>query len=251
MPAEKHYPRAPIKEALIDLRVKHADGSNLDSMKAFGSVIEKEYPYAATRGMVQAKISGVIPGPQPNFSSSQTVLGYIYHSTDRLQAVQGRLDGFTFSRFFPYQDWASFRAEAQRLWDIYVKTTEAKIVERVAVRYLNVLDLPAVEGTVRFEDYIQTLPNSGIEGDQELEQFLVRLVLPQSDLNGKLVLTETLLPEQLPNRVSLLIDIDLFRESSSFSVNDAEIWNTLDKFRLRKNEYFEAAITDKAREMFR
>src|SRR5205085_11332812 len=166
---------------------------------------------------------------------------------DRLQAVQARLDGFTFSRFSPYLNWLQLVTEGRRLWEIFVKTTQPQAVQRVAVRYINQINIPiSDEKVLRFEDYLQTCPVIGPQAGQDLEQFFMRLILPQKDLAAQLILTEALLPAQ-GSTVGVILDIDLFRENASIGVDSPEIWSILDEFRSRKNRYFEASITENAR----
>ena len=133
---------------------------------------------------------------------------------------------------------------------MFVDVLSPMTVERVAVRYVNLINLPLRKGSLRFEDYLRTFPQiAGIEEDIELEQFLVRLVMPQPDLSAKLILTETLLPPQ-SDVLGVILDIDLFRENISLDVRSEEIWSILETFRSRKNKYFEASITDAARSLF-
>jgi len=82
----------------------------------------------------------------------------------------------------------------------------------------------------------------------------MRVVLPQNDLMARLILTEWVLPPQLPpplQSLGVILDLDIAQESTSFDVRSGEIWVLLDRFRERKNRYFELSITDATRELFR
>jgi uncharacterized protein (TIGR04255 family) len=251
MLAEKHYPNAPITEALIDFRVDYGEEISLQRLNAFGAVIRQTYPHSDTRDFLQAEIQFAPGQLQPGTSSTRKTVGYIFHSEDRRQAVQARLDGFTFSRFKPYENWAKLKTEAHRLWDSFVSLTRPKKVNRIAVRYINQLNLPLKGEGLRFEDYLRTFPEVGGDADQPIEQFFVRLVLPQNDLSARLVLTEALLPPQQPEAIGVILDLDLFNQNVSFEAQSSEIWDILDRFRERKNQYFEASITDATRELFK
>ena len=248
MPTHQPYPNAPLTEALIDFRVKFNHDISLDKLKRFGAEVSAQYPNETTRDLLQGQIN--FGASEPQTQSSRTAIGYIYHSGDRRQAVQARLDGFTFSRFTPYQDWAHLVKETKRLWGIFIEVLRPTVVVRVAVRYVNQINLPLKAGTLRFEDYLRTFPQlTGIEEDVDLEQFFVRLVMPQRDLSARLILTETLLPPQ-DHFLGVILDIDLFRDDISLDARSEEIWAILEMFRSRKNKYFEASITDAARELF-
>ncbi|MGH9499470.1 MAG: TIGR04255 family protein [Terriglobales bacterium] len=247
MPIHRHYPNAPITEALIDLRVGYGQSISLETLKKFGAEIKSEYPNEATRDLFQSHIT--LDPSAPSARSSKSTIGYIFHSGDRKQAVQARMDGFTFSRFPPYQDWHHLVNETKRLWGLFVEVAQPTTVLRVAVRYINQINLPLNKGALRFEHYLRTFPASGLEENVELEQFLVRLVMPQKDIAARLILTEALLPPQ-DAYIGVILDVDLSRENVALDVRSDEIWAILESFRERKNRYFEASITDASRELF-
>ena len=247
MISERHYEKAPITEALIDLRVTYAEGVSLDKLRQFGAMVRDQYPHEAPREMLQGQFD--FSSANPSTRSSRTTVGYIFHSEDRRQAVQARLDGFTFSRFAPYLDWSHLVDEAKRLWVIFVSNLSPTAVVRVAVRYVNQINLPLKGGALMFESYLKTFPGVGLDQDVSLEQFFLRLVMPQEDLQAKLILTEALLPQQ-GDSLGVILDIDLFRENLSISAQSNEIWDILKTFRERKNKFFESSITDKTRELF-
>jgi uncharacterized protein (TIGR04255 family) len=243
----RHYPNAPITEALIDIRVIYPQGTTLEKLKKFGAEVRDRYPHENTREMMEGKID--FSTSKPLSQSSRSTIGYIFHSADRKQAVQVRLDGFTFSRFAPYRNWDHMMDETKRLWNAFVALLDPTSVLRVAVRYVNQINLPLKEGTLSFEHYLSTFPKIGTDDDILLEQFFLRLVMPQKDLSAQLILTEALLPEQGAT-LGVILDIDLFRENLSLPARSGEIWDMLEKFRERKNRFFETSITDAARELF-
>ena len=248
MPTHRHYPRAPITEAIIDFRVAYGQNISLERLKKFGAEIRTDYPHEGSRDIFQSQIT-FDASPTTTQASSRSTVGYIFHSIDRRQAVQARLDGFTFSRFAPYQDWPHLVDETKRLWSLFVRVVQPTSVLRVAVRYINQINLPLKGGSLRFEDYLRTFPAIGIDNDVELEQFFVRLVMPQKDLSAQLILTEALLPPQ-EGHIGVILDVDLARENLALDVHSADIWAMLETFRERKNLYFEASLTDASRELF-
>jgi uncharacterized protein (TIGR04255 family) len=50
--------------------------------------------------------------------------------------------------------------------------------------------------------------------------------------------------------IPIILDLDLFVERPQVA-NEEELWALFEKLRVRKNEYFEASITDKTRELIR
>ncbi len=122
---------------------------------------------------------------------------------------------------------------------------------RVAVRYLNQINLPGTSANP--EDYFNTYRQLASNLSEELRQigpFSMTLRIPQRDLNGMLILNEALASQQtVKNTVPVILDIDLFVPTPKIA-DDGSVggWHRL---RERKNIYFEACITDKTRELIR
>lgn len=253
MEPNRHYPNAPITEALIDIQVQYAAPITLEKLREFGETLKGEFPHVTSRNIVEALLTANPDQPAATkFDSKQSTVGYMWLSPDKKDVFQGRLDGFTFSRLKPYQNWQTLRESTRNMWDRFTNGTGVTQVKRIALRYINQLDLPIGPKGLRFEDYLETFPVSGTSKveDEDIDQFIMRLVLPQKDLNASLVLTEALLPPQIPGHASVILDLDLFRENLNIPAASNDIWDILEEFRIRKNRFFEASITNSARELF-
>ncbi|MDZ7965370.1 MAG: TIGR04255 family protein [Nostoc sp. DedSLP03] len=242
----QHYIKAPITEAVIDLRVEMSFEGGLSSLNDFGHRIQAEYLKRSELVNVESQIQ--IKEGETSIAGNQTVFGYRYSSPDNKQIVQARLDGFSFSRLAPYEKWEIFRDEARRLWDLYQVTTNSTTVTRVAVRYINRLDLPLPLNNLK--EYLLTAPEISHKLSQGLSDYFMQLEIPQEDIEATLVLIEALIPSSKDNFLSVLLDIDLFSHVD-FASNDDKHWSLLETFRSRKNEIFEACITDKTRELLK
>ncbi len=243
MEAKINYTKIPITEALIDLRIKPPVSEELSSLEDFGHQIQPEYTKLDDIVLLENQIN--FQGDVASASSNQAVTGYRFLSRDSKQIVQARLDGFSLSRIAPYQTWETLRDEARRLWNIYQTATNSETVNRVAVRYINRLDLPLPFND--FKEYLLTLPEISPQISQGLSDYLMQLQIPQEDIGAMLVLTEALIPSLNDDVVSVLLDIDLFSNNVGFSSTMDEHWRLLETFRIRKNKIFEGCITDKTR----
>jgi len=246
MLAELHYSRSPLTEAVIDLQVRLPHWVTLDFLAQIQTGQEVNYPTRQDRILVQGQLS-TNPNMHPT-TGSRTHIGYSFISTDKRRVAQARLDGFTFSWLAPYESWEVFRDEARRWWTIYRNTFEPKAITRVAVRYINRLDLPLPVRDLK--EYLRTVPEVSPDLPQDLSDYFMQLHIPQEDLNGMLILNQALVPPSQPNIASILLDIDLFREIDIPSTED-ELWDFLEHVRHRKNEVFEACITNLTRELIR
>src|SRR5688572_30005702 len=103
----------PITEALIDIRTELEADVGLAQLALAHERIKANYPKKKVRQRVQGSVIFTgIEGNEPRTESK--VLdpdGFICWSQDDAQAVQFRLDGFTFSRLRPYRDWDSMQSE--------------------------------------------------------------------------------------------------------------------------------------------
>ena len=235
-----HYEKAPITEALIDIRVELSTELRFEDLHAIRKHVSKDYPQEETRNLAEGTIQFA---PAMQASVQQKPWGLLFRNEAKNQVLQARLDGFTFSRLEPYETFEKLRGEARRLWDIYRELMRPKRVTRVAVRYINQLNIPGM--TVEPEDYLNTYPHVSDQLPPELRNFgpyLMRLPMHQGDLKGTLVINEA--------TVSIVLDFDLHVDDPPVTT-EQELWSFFDRLRERKNAYFEACITDKTRELIR
>ena len=77
----------------------------------------------------------------------------------------------------------------------------------------------------------------------------MQIRLPQSDIESTAILNQTIVPAAHADSISVVLDIDLFRDHA-LPRDESELWNCFEVLHERKNEIFEACITDAARELF-
>lgn len=242
LPSSKHYSRAPITEALIDIRAVLPDEVTLATLMDVHSSIKTDYPMLQDFLMLHGQM---VAGASVGATASQTQVGYIFSSSDQKQIFQARLDGFTFSQLAPYDRWETFQKEAQRLWSIYQSVTKPKLINRLALRYINRLDLPLPVGELK--DYLRTVPEVSPDLPQGLSGYFMQLQILQEDISAMLILNQALIPATTPEVVSVLLDIELSR---GIELPDLETtWEILEQLHNRIDQVFEACITDRIREL--
>ncbi len=185
-------------------------------------------------------------GDRVSASASQEQTGFAFVSEDQRQVFQTRFDGFTFSRLAPYGTWEPFRDEARRLWTLYRERVNPVEVTRLAVRYINRFDLPGTE--VEMKEYFRTTPEISPDLPQVLSEFFMQVLFAQEDLRGHVLISQTIIPPATPDVMSVVLDIDLFRMADVPNDENA-IWRFFEQLRERKDEIFEACITERAREL--
>ena len=120
-------------------------------------------------------------------------------------------------------------------------------IVRVAVRYVNRIDIPLPLGD--FNEYLRTVPEVSPDLPQGLAGYFMRLEIPMDDIKSRCLVNEAIIEPSVPNVVSVVLDIDVFR-TEDLPTEEDEIWSFIEDLRARKNSVFEACITDKARELF-
>lgn len=244
-----HYPKAPLTEALIDIRVALPPSMAVTDLAKVRSGEEERYPLEAGHYQLTSQIEINSAERSSATSAKQTQTGHVFRTTDERQVWQVRFDGFTFSRLAPYDRWETMRDEARRLWQLYRQVLQPQSITRIAVRYINRLELPiSEEQSLDYKDYLRTGPEVSPGLPQGLAGFFMQLQMPQDDLSAMLILTEATVPSGNARVGSVLLDIDLFREID-LPQDDDSLWLLFERFRVRKNDTFEGSITDRLREM--
>ncbi len=246
MATSRHYPKAPITEAIIDLRVELPEGIGVADLEKVHDGLKSAYPTRKNR--ILAEVQGQIGDQGAATAARSKHLGYLFTSRDEKQVFQARLDGYTMSRLAPYESWEPFRDEAQRLWGMYRSIAKPKKVTRLAVRYINRLDLPLPVADLK--DYLRTVPEVSSELPQNLAGYFMQLRIPQEDIKSLLVVNQAIIDPAKPGVASVVLDNDIFRVDD-LPTDEQGIWDFFEVLRQRKNDVFEASITDQLRELFK
>jgi uncharacterized protein (TIGR04255 family) len=246
MQVSRRYLKAPITEALIDLKVTLPEEFSTDDLAHIYARVSDRFP---TQESIQTGSLVFQAGPTIRIDTNQQHSGFLFRSKDGVKIVQATLNGFTFNRLAPYDSWEELSSDAKYLWGIYKEICKPTSVTRAAIRFINQINIPAKE-LVDLEDYLHTVPQVPPDLPQGvLNSFFTQLQIPQDDLNCMLIINEALVPRTSPDFISVILDFDLFRQQI-WQVDDEDIWRFLEELRRRKNVVFEASITDKARRLF-
>lgn len=237
--------RPPISEALIDLRVTLPPGVDADRMSAFGSVVRSTYP-ESQNVLAWTGAFGLQNGQPLVQEPKSQQLGFMYRSVDRLQVVQARTDGFTFSRLRPYTEWEQFRNEAKALWGEFCRIAAPLSVQRVALRYINRIEVPTGKD---IKDYIRLVPEVPPELPQSVMNLLMRLVVPSED--GAVAVITEFSEQPQGGIVPTVLDIDAYKDSLDLVPASEDVWNVLDELRAFKNSIFFNSLTDLVLESYK
>lgn len=240
-----HYSRAPITEAIVDIKVILSETLSADKILEIHPHILEHFP---TTEPLYVDSLTVQAGPDIQVQTSRQHNGFLFRSADGKRIFQATLQGFTFNLLAPYTSWEEFSSDARYLWGIYKDICKPASVTRVAVRYINQINIP-VKGQIELREYLKIVPEVTPDLPQKnLSSFFMQLQIPQEDLNCMLVINETLTLPPSPEFISIILDIDLFRQQF-WKSDDEDIWSFLTQLRDRKNLIFRKSITEKTEEL--
>lgn len=251
MTTPRHYPNAPITEAIIDVRVTLPEGTPVSACRLTDKLQSTDYP--TTEELFQASALFEVSNNRGSAAVERSATGFKFTAANGKRIVQSRINGFAFSRLWPYECWEEFRDEAKAIWTVYRKAVTPISVSRLAVRYINRIDIPTeqIAPTVRIdlEEYFRTVPAVSPDLSQEMSGFFMQLCLEQPGIGGRVLINQTIVAPPRENVLSVVLDIDLIREADVPSSDD-DIWEFFETLHVRKNDIFEACITDKTRSLF-
>jgi len=238
MANKRHLKNAPIIEAIVDIQVKSLPESYLQTLKAIHAAIADKYP----EELEHRKMQTTIRLGETEARTEHSLIGYRHISENKTQVFLATLNGFTFSRLRPYETWESFRKEALALWELYANTVNPELITRVALRYINRLEIPFPGES--FDKYLTSPPNLSPNISQAIGSFLTRIIIPEPALYATAVITQAMDPlfSKDTRTAPVILDIDVFKEGE---FTKEETWGAIiDQLRELKNKIFFESITE-------
>ncbi len=241
MTPRPHLARAPIREAVLDIRAQVVGEDAEDRIRQFGSSLADRYPKCEPIHLFHGQVrfdQGGIAGQEQGTVRQ----GYRLTSRDQKEVVQVRRDGFTFSRLRPYESWDSMVAKAWPVWERFVQRLRPRGASRVATRFINVLPVEPGQSLDRLLVAPPSVPDSL---PSPIGAFLFRYVTEPTDDITSIV---SLATERESGSLALVLDIDCFaqRDFSVTANGMNDIRQMLVRLRESKNTVFFATITEEA-----
>jgi uncharacterized protein (TIGR04255 family) len=233
--------RAPITEAVINLRLADTQQPSIERLSQFAESLRDQYP----KQFVQRQMSGELTiephKERTSMSSQHRTIGYALVSEDGRNVVQARRDGFSFSRLRPYTSWEQVQRDVAGCLASYTRAVEAVLVEQVSLRYINHIKLPA--GKIALDEWFSLRPILPWP-EVLMDDFVMRTEIPHPD-DPKFVAIVTLgvLPKHEEETTTYLLDIDTRAKVDPGAAGD--VWGVLNDLRELKNDMFFGTLTEK------
>lgn len=236
------YPTAPIVNSVIEVKFVGVLPNQL--IERVAQKLRRNYANrtdAITREVV------INPTAESaSFGEPHVVVDF--SSSDETERLRIQTQSLIFEQLAPYPGWDQFCGRFARDWSLIDKLVRREPIERIGVRFINRLDVPDDEET--------RLPN----------RFVTVAVAPPSQFQGatnvgvnyqadygprplRLILNVGFCDSPILHKRGILLDIDVIAERSPPQATD-EIFALLNEIRDLKNEIFEEAVTDVARNTF-
>lgn len=209
---------------------------------ALAKELKDEFPTKHERRNFEARIEikdGKLVSPRVDSTSFG---GIRVGNVDGTILVQFRPDGFTLNNMKDYVGGDQLLDRALTFWDLFVQRAQPEAVSRIALRYINRLNLPLTPGDP-FTRYLTSPPGLPEGAPRRLSEFLSRIVGHDEQRQATAVVIQQLNRQEGKQPVAITVDVDVFR-TGTFPVGSTALREVLDSLRALKNETFFALLTD-------
>lgn len=247
----QHLPRAPIVEAVIDIRARPTAEFEEHTIKARLEGQLGDYQFLDSQREIQIEHAmnleaGTQPGP---IIRDLGWKGLRFQSHDGKYIVQYNRDGFVFSRLAPYQSWEQLFGEAMRLWREYLGLARPVEIHRIGLRYINRIQLSPDE--LRFEDYLNPAPVPPNGLDLPFHGFMHHdaLAIPGHPYTINVIRTMQPPGGASVEGLGLILDIDVSTTQGT-DLDEMLLEQRLLEMRWLKNKVFFGSITQNSLRLF-
>lgn len=247
MAEPRHLSNPPITEALIDIQVEPVASLNTALIEEAYTTFRDRFPEKRILRRRSLKFDmGVEQGPGAE-TTDGGIVGYHFVAKNGEKLVQFKLDGFTFNKLPPYDTWEAVCEEAKQLWSIYKDVLKPNYIKRIAVRYVNKIEIPVGS---EISDYFTAPPLVPDGLPKAIEKFISRITIGNPELNASAIITLAFEGVYKADKVPILLDIDVYKLLKINANEDSDIWSDFKKFRDFKNEIFFNSLKEKALESY-
>jgi uncharacterized protein (TIGR04255 family) len=240
----RRYRNPPIQEALVEFHTGPGQDWDPTILGKLHEKVKAAYPgKPRQQKLFQASIRAA--DGQPSGISVQEGIGrFQLVDADGHRIISLGPDVLSVNVLKPYDGWEHFKPRIEAALRAYVEVSGADKVNRIGVRYVNKIVVPA--SNIPLPQYFLVGPSMPPGLPSTVAGFLNRAehVFPDG---VKLILTFASI-EAVPGTSALLLDIDVIWEGTPLDM--AAALNMVEDLHDREGVAFEALITEKTREVF-
>ncbi|MER8745886.1 TIGR04255 family protein [Mesorhizobium sp. M1004] len=236
------YRRAPIVEAVIELRLETP--LPIRQAEKFRDRMKKTYPVVKDRMEFEVLFEG-----GKTAAVNSTITGFNMNSTDSVDVLLIQTKGFSTARLAPYEGWEALKARLIDSYEVFMKLFGRLPVAAASTRFINRVDIP--DSVILGQD-IDSFFRFGVQSPKGLFKscsgFSVTADVVESETGLAAKVTCASDASPLIDHQSFLVDIDV-RTIEKLPMRQDEMWAKVDELRKAKNNFFEASITDRVRDL--
>lgn len=236
------FPVAPLVEVVF--AASFGDGLDPDQRHSVAAGASVAYP--TTRLEKHHGIKFDLDGDEISIGEPETT--YRLEGTDGTELLLVRPDGIATCQLAPYKSWNSlldrFSRDLMLVWERHPD----KRVSRLAVRSINRIDVPLVNGLANFEDYLalhiqvpSVVPSIG--------PFQLQLTIPIPEAKAFATVRSGLTDPAVEDKASFILDIDLARVED-IPESPEGVFKVFNELHDPKNRLYKGFLTPKALEEF-
>jgi uncharacterized protein (TIGR04255 family) len=241
VPDPRPLARPPIVEALVDFRVAFSSPIEPGIFESLPAQLAERFPVNEKKQRIGTELR-FEAGKVAQATMTQEAAGVFLRSSDSTQIAQFRTDGFTLNQLAPYRGGEELLRLALETWEQYAAITHPQAVTRLALRYIDKLDLPYKHGDA-FTRFLTSPPDLPLPAPQSVSGFLSRVVAHEGETT--IVVTQKLESSPKKDPPTVVIDIDAF-QSASLPITSTDLAPRLAELRAVKNRVFFALLTEEA-----
>ena len=233
-----HLSKAPIVEAVIDIRVVPTvpwDEAGLQT-----ELKKRLSAYPKIEPLRESRLQFFPDKPDKPVFENFGCVGFKLTSEDNTYITQFKKNQFVCSRLKPYEDWGRFNKEAMSLLAIYCELLKPTEVQRVGLRFIN--RIVPERMTFELSDYYESAPEPVRGLNLPLEGFLHHDIIQVPETAYLINLIKTV--QKSPTEIGLILDIDVFTQAK-LEYNEKIITKCLEELCWLKNKIFFNSITKK------
>lgn len=240
------YKHPPITEAVIGITFEQP----IDEAEIL-SVQEKfaaNYPQHQTISNLNLKVNVDTVNKNKTTAAVEEEIGHRRATPDMTQLLVLSSATLIVSQLAPYPGWDEFFGRFARDWKQWNRHMGFRQVKRVGVRYINRVDIPVTGSIVEHEQYLNVFPKVP-DTFGPITAYGLQVAFYFEDIGCNLNLNSAAAPSPLPNHASFVIDQDISKEIDP-PQSEKDIHGLLQQIHLKKNQIFEACVSDRSRELF-
>jgi len=239
----RKYANPPLIEAVCEFRLTPDTPWDLTIPGLFYEKVKDTFAQREQRMVQEVELTQGPQGFQQQIRTSERI---VLFTQDKKMFVQLGPRLLVVNVLRPYPTWQGFKPQIQMAWEGLQDILEVRGLQRIGLRYINRIELPAQ--SVELAQYFEFYPFVGSRLPQNMMSFIAGGEFPYAEGRDRCRVQLTPAPDA-DEKSAFMLDIDYFlARPRAVEVSGALDW--VEEAHSRVEEVFEGCIADPLREIF-